>query len=768
MNNTNYLTSLVKDKDRRERSGLPKIFVGKISSETISHDHGNRFLTNTGYDVEVLDTVNADGTSFIIGGCYLVSGNAGPNGFGDRNPLTKNTPVVCMSLRGDYKNVFILGSFKAYGYLAKYFQQGISAKPNQAVQNKWTNTAGYSIYPPLVALPNSQTDLQPRYNPEYQTKTDTNELGVLGPELGGLDLFNRFNGDKLTYTVGKQIYYADEDLILLSGVAGKNKCDSFKEISLFFTNYAETLEKTFTGVKDTELEVDSETELEEDPLFPKEEEEKKEKEENSTPPVEAKAGSFGGGSSGGGGAGAETPTPADAAADASTATTESQGSSTYQTSRRNNDSASEVSMEIGKDSDTFIKRFNSLDVDFREWSTLTYHIKQLKLLAKNYSELSITCEQSNNSALLLGAINEKEEEDCKADKAEEAPEDSLVTKTDTFIAIEFKFEVSSLISEDLDNLIKEIPQKKLFDNKLHPTIHFIKGVLADKDVSSFTNELALSFKERNSTDKDLSTLTSFIKSNQEESTKGQSVFITSVYSKGSLSLDTINANKELFNKHNFDLVCPENGFGGIALLKYNKLNSDTNNITCEQPPKQTDLDVAEDSLRKRNTLPIAQIPAADQNFKKGRQKTISRVVLHNTYVTIEETVAIFKALEGYNKNKVSAHYTVDRQGNIYQHVKEEDTAFHAAGENNWDTLGIEIVAYESQPFMTKVQESAVISLVQETIDKYNISKENILPHRELYLQTECPNRIWLFDDTPAKLKTNHPYGSFRQWINKNF
>lgn len=83
------------------------------------------------------------------------------------------------------------------------------------------------------------------------------------------------------------------------------------------------------------------------------------------------------------------------------------------------------------------------------------------------------------------------------------------------------------------------------------------------------------------------------------------------------------------------------------------------------------------------------------NFKAGRDKPVSAIILHFTGgATLEGSVRWFQ-----NKlAKVSAHYVVGRDGNIVQMVLEQDTAWHAGrsllyGDPavNSMSVGIEIV-----------------------------------------------------------------------------
>src|SRR5258708_29166259 len=91
--------------------------------------------------------------------------------------------------------------------------------------------------------------------------------------------------------------------------------------------------------------------------------------------------------------------------------------------------------------------------------------------------------------------------------------------------------------------------------------------------------------------------------------------------------------------------------------------------------------------------------------------------------------------------KVSAHYTVDEDGTIFSHVREECRAWHAgvsywAGDRdiNARSIGIEIVnpghefGYRSFP---DAQIEAVIRLAQDIFSRHPIPAERVLGHSDV-------------------------------------
>ena len=93
------------------------------------------------------------------------------------------------------------------------------------------------------------------------------------------------------------------------------------------------------------------------------------------------------------------------------------------------------------------------------------------------------------------------------------------------------------------------------------------------------------------------------------------------------------------------------------------------------------------------------------------------------------------------KNSVSAHYLINRKGDIIKMIDEKNIAWHA-GKSKWknfinlnrESIGIEIVnkghkfGYEK---FTKAQISKIILLCKILMKKYKIKKANILGHSDI-------------------------------------
>jgi N-acetylmuramoyl-L-alanine amidase len=149
------------------------------------------------------------------------------------------------------------------------------------------------------------------------------------------------------------------------------------------------------------------------------------------------------------------------------------------------------------------------------------------------------------------------------------------------------------------------------------------------------------------------------------------------------------------------------------------------------------------------TLPTTWTPAAERN-RGPRLPNV--LVLHYT------AVPLLEAFEYYQQGHVSAHYTIDRTGNIYQHVDELEVAHHA-GMSFWrrasinrDSIGIEIVnagpvgpcspragdeaatycsggvAWQSFP---ESQIQSIIAAARDILDRYPIDPLDVVGHADI-------------------------------------
>jgi len=121
-----------------------------------------------------------------------------------------------------------------------------------------------------------------------------------------------------------------------------------------------------------------------------------------------------------------------------------------------------------------------------------------------------------------------------------------------------------------------------------------------------------------------------------------------------------------------------------------------------------------------------------------RPAPISMIVLHYTGMP-DADAAIARLCDP--EAKVSCHYLVDEDGRILRMVPEEKRAWHA-GRSSWRgvpsvnnvSVGIELVnpghEFGYRPF-PKAQMDALIPLVAEIVDRYDIVPSNVVGHSDV-------------------------------------
>ena len=129
------------------------------------------------------------------------------------------------------------------------------------------------------------------------------------------------------------------------------------------------------------------------------------------------------------------------------------------------------------------------------------------------------------------------------------------------------------------------------------------------------------------------------------------------------------------------------------------------------------------------------------NHASRQAQKIQRLVLHNTDGPLVGSLARLKDPAA----QVSAHYVVDRNGDIYQLVDDSETAWHSGNKKiNQQSIGIEIVAWKTAKGMTAAQEKSVVALARFVLDAYEIPLTNVIPHRAVK-PTACPGWVWIDD-----------------------
>jgi N-acetylmuramoyl-L-alanine amidase len=161
-------------------------------------------------------------------------------------------------------------------------------------------------------------------------------------------------------------------------------------------------------------------------------------------------------------------------------------------------------------------------------------------------------------------------------------------------------------------------------------------------------------------------------------------------------------------------------------------------------------------------LRIVQCPSPNHDARPDGA-AIDILVLHYTGMkTAEEALTRLCDPQA----KVSAHYTVDRDGRVYSHVPEERRAWHAgvsywAGERNVNarSIGIEIVnpghEFGYVPF-TDTQIAAVIELSQGIVARHPIAPSRVVAHSDVApARKEDPGELF-----PWKLLAENGVGAW--------
>ena len=128
------------------------------------------------------------------------------------------------------------------------------------------------------------------------------------------------------------------------------------------------------------------------------------------------------------------------------------------------------------------------------------------------------------------------------------------------------------------------------------------------------------------------------------------------------------------------------------------------------------------------------------NFSKKtrRLRDIQYLIIH--YTGMQSARVSMKRLKNPN-SKVSCHYLIDRNGQIYKMIDDANIAWHA-GKSKWKniknlnkySIGIEIqnkghfINYQNFP---KKQISSLIVLIKSLLKKYKIKKNNVLGHSDI-------------------------------------
>jgi len=137
-------------------------------------------------------------------------------------------------------------------------------------------------------------------------------------------------------------------------------------------------------------------------------------------------------------------------------------------------------------------------------------------------------------------------------------------------------------------------------------------------------------------------------------------------------------------------------------------------------------------------MEIKYIYSPNYNTRKDRKNVIKTIVIH--YTGMQSERESIKRLCS-SKSKVSSHYLINRNGKVYNFVKDLNIAWHA-GKSRWhkyknlnsNSIGIELVNKGHRFGYTKFtnkQISKLVKLCLFLIRKYKIKKRNIVGHSDI-------------------------------------
>ncbi len=146
--------------------------------------------------------------------------------------------------------------------------------------------------------------------------------------------------------------------------------------------------------------------------------------------------------------------------------------------------------------------------------------------------------------------------------------------------------------------------------------------------------------------------------------------------------------------------------------------------------------------------PIIEKPVSF-GWRKSSTRQINTVIIHSAFNnTGGDIYDIDLVIKQFGVYKVSPHYIIGREGNIYRMVNEENVAFHAgksilpngASNVNECSIGIELVtSFTESP--TNEQMQSLVNLVTDIGNRYKI--KYILRHSDI--APERKTDPWNFD-----------------------
>ncbi len=152
-----------------------------------------------------------------------------------------------------------------------------------------------------------------------------------------------------------------------------------------------------------------------------------------------------------------------------------------------------------------------------------------------------------------------------------------------------------------------------------------------------------------------------------------------------------------------------------------------------------------DAEKNENNLKIISKPVS-WGYQRSSGRSVDTIIIHSSYNALGgDEYNTAKLIDEYKKYNVSPHYLIDRKGNIYKLVRNEDIAYHAGESKTPDgrknvnnfSIGVEMMNTKS--------------------DKCTSYQYNSLKHLLAYLNNEFEIKYMLGHSDIAKGRKDDPW-----------
>ena len=183
---------------------------------------------------------------------------------------------------------------------------------------------------------------------------------------------------------------------------------------------------------------------------------------------------------------------------------------------------------------------------------------------------------------------------------------------------------------------------------------------------------------------------------------------------------------------------------GVSVSTENKIGDKT--VSPEASKKTEDIPQKTDS--KNDSLKIID-RLVSFGFQVSAGRSIDTIIIHSTYDALgKDPHSVAGVIAEYKSYGVSPHYLIDREGNVYQLVRDQGIAYHAGvsrtpdGRTNVNdfSLGVELIENNTES-PSAAQYASLKNLLSELKGEYKI--KYILGHNQIALGRKTDP--WNFD-----------------------